>query len=88
MRSTAGGGDLHFASAALPGDDATQLVSGDQLPVCAAHLPCSQETCNACPRQAAPAQIEKKWKVTDHRALERDLSQRSLQGRDECLEPP
>jgi len=43
---------------------------------------------HACPRQAAPAQIKQKRKVTHHGALERDLSQRRLQVRDECLKTP
>lgn len=86
MRSTSGGVEPHFASAALPGDDTTQLVSGDQASVCAAHVPRSQEACDSHPRQAMPAQIKEKRKVTHHRALEGDLSQRSVQGCDECLE--
>jgi hypothetical protein len=45
-------------------------------------------TSDACPRQAAPAQIKQKQKVTHHGALERDLSQRPLQVRDECLKTP
>jgi hypothetical protein len=73
---------------ALPGDDTTQLVSGVQLPVCAALVPRSQEACDGHPRQAMPAQIKEKRKVTHHRAVERELSQRSVQGRDECLETP
>lgn len=52
------------------------------------HVPRSQEACDTCPRRAAPAQIKKKREVTHYRAIERDLSQRSLQGRDECLETP
>src|SRR5665811_590329 len=54
MRSTAGGAGLHIVSAALPGDDTTKPVSGCQSPICAAHVPWSQEACDACLRQAAP----------------------------------
>jgi len=43
----ADGASLRLASAVLPGDNATKLVSGDQSLVCAAHVPHSQDACDA-----------------------------------------
>ena len=71
------------AFAARPLRAIARPKSGDHR---ALHAAGGQQACDAGPRQAALPEAEKKRQVAHHRALERDLSERSLQRRNKCGE--